>query len=467
ATVGTGEVEPAMMPRMRVEGLSLPWSMTPLEALRRWPRDRAVVMLHAGRYHPRWSRYSVLAEPCGAYRFRLLEGDEPRSDWIGAPEECPFEGEWSHRPLRDLRAVMHDDEAMWIGHLGYDLNRTIERMPRRAAADRDWPVVQMHRCPGWLVHDAAEDAWYACGTWATDGDVPKLHEASPRVGAYEAGEAVSVVNRADYEACVQRVIDYIAAGDVFQVNLTHRLTAPFAGDTRALFDALATESPAWYGAYIELLGDGPRRAIASTSPELFLEVSPNGEVTTRPIKGTRPASAAPDELRDSEKDAAELHMIVDLLRNDLGKVCRYGSVRVAQERTIESHPTIHHGVATVTGTLHESKDLASLLRATMPGGSITGAPKVRAMEIIDELEPVRRGVYCGAIGYIHGKEACLNIAIRTMCIETDATGRGHVDMGVGGGIVADSQPAAEYEETMDKAAAMITALRAGKVISHR
>ncbi len=208
--------------------------------------------------------------------------------------------------------------------------------------------------------------------------------------------------------------------------------------------------------------DAPCRALASTSPELFLQLERGGRITTRPIKGTRPASANPNELRNSEKDAAELHMIVDLLRNDLGRVCDYGSVRVTQPRTIESHPTVHHGVATVTGTLHATKDIFSLLRATMPGGSITGAPKVRAMEIIDELEPVRRGPYCGAIGYIHGNHACLNIAIRTMCIETDPNHHtGRVDMGVGGGIVIDSQPAAEYEETMAKAAAMINALRAG------
>ena len=442
-------------------------------ALRRWPRDRAVLMLHAGRYDADWSRWSILAAPTGAYRFRLLDDDAPCSDWLAAPQACPTDEPWAHRPLRDLRAAMrgdmHADGALWLGHLGYDVNRTIERLPSRAEADRDWPIVQMHRCPGWLLHDAADDTWYACGAWADDApsDMPDLQTAAPQPGTFEAGEARSVVSRGDYESAVQRVIDYIAAGDAFQVNLTHRLTADFAGDPRALFHALATGSPAWYGAYMELLPDpaqpeAPRRAVCSTSPELFLQVDPGGRVTTRPIKGTRPATASRAELRDSEKDAAELHMIVDLLRNDLGRVCTYGSVQVAQPRTIETHPTIHHGVATVTGTLHQSKDIFHLLRATMPGGSITGAPKVRAMEIIDELETVRRGVYCGAIGYIQGEHACFNIAIRTMCVETDAQGKGRVDMGVGGGIVADSNPAAEYEETMDKAAAMINALRSAK-----
>ncbi|MFP4224246.1 MAG: anthranilate synthase component I family protein, partial [Phycisphaeraceae bacterium] len=280
---------------------------------------------------------------------------------------------------------------------------------------------------------------------------------------YHAGEPVPAVSRSEYEAAVQRVRDYIAAGDVFQVNLARRLTASFTGDTRHLFDALAAASPAWYGAYLELTrapGE-PSRAIASTSPELFLEVRA-GHVTTRPIKGTRPATVAPEELLASEKDAAELHMIVDLLRNDLGRVCRYGSVRVPEPRTIESHPTVHHGVATVTGELAPGRDACDLLRATLPGGSITGAPKVRAMQIIDELEPARRGPYCGAIGLLHQDQAILNIAIRTILVETGDDGVGRADFSVGGGIVADSDPAAEYEETLDKAAAIMRALRAGE-----
>jgi len=256
---------------------------------------------------------------------------------------------------------------------------------------------------------------------------------------------------------------------------------------------LATVSPAWFGAYLEsprdlhaLDGACPQRALLSTSPELFLSVQ-GRQVTTRPIKGTRPVSASADELLHSAKDTAELNMIVDLMRNDLGRVCDYGSVRVAQGRTIESHPTIHHGVATVTGDLHASRDIVDLLRATLPGGSITGAPKVRAMQIIDELEPTARGPYCGCIGYLSRDEAMLNIAIRTMQL-TRTSQPPHesrtfipedegpdqptpsqspptapdphytVHFHAGGGIVADSDPAAEYEETLDKARAMQTAL---------
>jgi len=207
-------------------------------------------------------------------------------------------------------------------------------------------------------------------------------------------------------------------------------------------------------------GGTPGRAVVSTSPELFFRLDRDGAVTTRPIKGTRPASADPEELLGSAKDAAELTMIVDLLRNDLGRVCDYGSVRVPEARVLETHPTVHHTTATVTGKLHPSKTVSDLLKAVMPGGSITGAPKVRAMQIIDELEPVRRGPYTGAIGYIQGGTACFNIAIRSMLVESDEQGAGRVDFGVGGGIVADSTPADEYHETLHKASAMMTALKA-------
>lgn len=149
-------------------------------------------------------------------------------------------------------------------------------------------------------------------------------------------------------------------------------------------------------------------------------------------------------------------MIVDLMRNDLGRVCDYGSVQVTQPRTIESHPTVHHGVATIEGRLHRSKDIVDLLRATLPAGSITGAPKVRAMQLIDQIEPVRRGPYCGCIGYLSRHSACLSVAIRTMLVDASAK---RVDFSVGGGVVADSQPQAEYQETLDKAAAMMSALR--------
>jgi len=396
-----------------------PWhDLTPLDVLRRWPRDRRVVMLHSGRPDPRWSRYTHLAAPGDIYR---------------------FDGEPDRKPFAALRRL--DRDAMWIGCISYDIARWIEKLPTRAVRDRDWPITWFARCDDVATHDALTQ------TWSHRGSLPPLGE--PAHDDFRAAPLQPMLARRDYEARVRRVIDYIAAGDVFQVNLSQRFTAAFRGNPRTLYQRLAAASPAWYGAYLEL---DERHTLASISPELFLDVR-GRRVVTRPIKGTRPATASPDELRDSAKDAAELHMIVDLLRNDLGRVCAFGSIDVQEPRVIETHPTVHHGVATIAGSLHEHYDLIDLLRATLPGGSITGAPKVRAMQIIDELEPVRRGPYCGAIGFVHGDRACFNIAIRTLLLEDD-----RLDLHVGGGIVADSDPAHEYDETLVKAAAMRAAL---------
>ena len=477
-----------MMPAMEFSGRELDWGFDPLAALGRWPLDRRVCLLHSGRLHGRWARWSILAEPVGAYRFvgrDAVESTEARpptapaprrgeSQWVGPPDLCPS-GEFAHRPFRDLRRVVGHAaarNALWIGYLSYDVGRWVERLPAQAADDRRWPIVELGCCPGYLAYDGVKQRWLACGTWR-DGGLPELRATEAPHGRFAAAGLRSTFEQADYEAAVARVIDYIAAGDVFQVNLTQRFSAEFDGvfpaAHRAVFDRLATTSPAWYGAYLELAPQAAapgrpakQRVIASTSPELFLEVDADGQVVTRPIKGTRPSTVDPVVLANSEKDAAELNMIVDLLRNDLGRVCSYGSVQVSEPRTIETHPTIHHGVATIRGTLHEGRDLIDLLRATLPGGSITGAPKVRTMEIIEQLEPVRRGPYCGCIGLLSPEQTCLNIAIRTMLIESpadSAAGQGRVDFAVGGGIVADSDPAMEYQETLDKAAAILKTLR--------
>lgn len=450
----------AIMPVMWGEpGQALDWQLDPLEALRRWPAHRPVAMLHSGRFHPRWSRWSVLAEPGAAYRFtthsQWIPGRHPAS---AAPPSAA--ARWTHDPIDDVARVTADASTLWLGYLSYDLGRFIEFMPSLAAADRDWPLVQMHACPGWLLHDAETGRWSAHGTWKA-GSHPPLDTLPPRDEPFDADTPHPQVDRPQYEQTVQRVIDYIAAGDVFQVNLTQRFTAPCRGNPRTVYARLARQSPAWYGAYIECLDDRPdqpRRIIASTSPELFLDVNADGRVITRPIKGTRPATVPAAELETSEKDQAELNMIVDLLRNDLGRVARFGSVQVEAAREIESHPTVHHGVATISAQLQPRLGLADLLRATLPGGSITGAPKIRAMQIIEELEPTRRGPYCGTIGAIQGHHARLNLAIRTLLLELDQTGTGRVDFSVGGGIVADSNPAAEYQETLDKAAALIASL---------
>ena len=442
---------------MFTHGVQLDWSFDPLEALARWPARRKVVLLHSGRFDARWARWSILAEPVGAFRF----GADGRSRWVGPPLPGGQPLHLCHKPFADLRRVLRRAAGPLIGFLSYDLGRWIERLPLRCADDRGWDVIDLAWCPRFLVYDGLKRRWLACGCWQ-DQDVPDLARARPEPLPWRASGMASVFSRRRYESSVRQVLGYIGAGDVFQVNLAQRFTADLTGPRpqahRSLFRRLATVGRPWYGAYMETLDEPHRqltgRIIASASPELFCQLD-GDRVISRPIKGTRPASVDPDLLRRSAKDAAELHMIVDLVRNDLGRVCAYGSVRVAERRQIETHPTVHHGVATIRGRLHGTKDVVDLLRATMPGGSVTGAPKVRAMQIIEELEPVRRGPYCGSIGYLAPQAACLNIAIRTMLIDPD---RHLVDFSVGGGIVADSDPAAEFQETLDKAAAIRKAL---------
>ena len=441
--------------------LPLSWSLDPLQVLQRWPLNHRVLFLHSGRFNPRWGRWSVMASPEATYRFEGEQGSE-RSQWYGDPSYRPNRP-FTDDPLADLRTILAQKDGIWIGHLSYDLGRWIEKLPNHAVDDRRWPVLEFGFCPGYLIYDGANRTWYAGGSWRSE---PPDLDVVPHDPSFVVSRLRSNYTRRGYEHAVATVKEHIQAGDVFQVNLAQRFSTHLTSKeplvSRRLFANLATVSPAWHGAYLELEGQaGLRRAIASTSPELFLRVNRDGTVTTRPIKGTRPSDVDPQQLRDSPKDTAELNMIVDLLRNDLGRVCDYGTIRVVEPRGIETHPTVHHGVATITGRLHASKDVVDLLRATMPGGSITGAPKVRAMQIIDELEPVRRGPYCGAIGYLTSDTASFNIAIRTMCFEWSKQNPSpaRVDFSVGGGIVADSDPASEYEETLTKAQAMIRALQ--------
>jgi para-aminobenzoate synthetase component 1 len=264
-------------------------------------------------------------------------------------------------------------------------------------------------------------------------------------------------SRDDYIAAVERVREYIAAGDCFQVNLAQRLIHPADVPPLELYRRLRARNPAPFSGYMDL-GDF---VVASASPERFLQVQ-DGSVTTRPIKGTRPRgrNQAEDrglarELTASSKDRSENVMIVDLMRNDLGRVCRFGTVHVRKLCALETHPFVHHLVSEVGGELRPELGPMDLLRATFPGGSVTGAPKIRAMEIIAELEPNVRGPYCGSLAYI-GFDRSMDASI---LIRTFTVGRGWIQFPVGGGIVADSCPAKEFEETMHKAAGLFRALR--------
>jgi para-aminobenzoate synthetase component 1 len=259
----------------------------------------------------------------------------------------------------------------------------------------------------------------------------------------------SSMSRAGYVQAVQRAQQFIRNGDIYQVNLTHRLATPQRVDPSNFFTRLSHLSPAPYSAIF----DFPERALVSSSPELFLRMS-GRQITSRPIKGTRPRSSDPlrdaqwmYELQTSEKETAELVMITDLLRNDLGRISEYGSVQVPDLLRLERFRQVQHLVSTVEGRLRPELDHLQALAACFPGGSITGAPKLRAMQIIHELEPVFRGPYCGAIGYLgFNRESQLSIAIRTAQLDSEG-----VAFHVGAGIVADSDPEAEYAETLAKA----------------
>jgi para-aminobenzoate synthetase component 1 len=366
-----------------------------------------------------------------------------------------------------------------VGFLGYDLGAIFERLPASAPVDQDLPPLRL-ALHDWVVAWDRRTGHAWIGGRALDGDGRRLARRLDDVHARltTPGRSVqpvaapgplifrSSLDRAAYQAGVERIRERIANGDIYQANLTRRLETPFDGDPWDLYRRLRTGDPSLFSAYLDL-GAGPLsgrpRALLSASPEPFLSVDGDGVVTTDPIKGTRPRGrdAATDralarELLSSAKDRAENVMIVDVLRNDLGRVCRPGTVRVPRLCRLERTAAVQHLVSTVTGVLAEGRDAFDLLAASFPGGSITGAPKIRAMEILEGLEPVRRGPYTGAIGWI-GPDGAMqtSIAIRTFV----ADGR-RLSLHVGGGITWKSDPAAEWDETVTKARGPLEAIGA-------
>ncbi len=357
-----------------------------------------------------------------------------------------------------------------VGYFGYDLGRRLERIPSIAAADitmpdlamglYDWAVVVDHAARRtWLAGNGRDARTFA--SW--DKLAARLSaEPPPDPPPFRVLEAPqSNLGRDAYAAAFRAVQEHIRAGDCYQVNLTQRFSARAEGDAWHAYVRLRELNPAPFAAYLDL----PDGKIVSSSPERFLRLR-DGHVETKPIKGTRPRSRDPmrdralaEELRTSAKDRAENVMIVDLLRNDLGKCCVPGSVRASKLFEIESFASVHQLVSTVEGELAPGKHALDLVAACFPGGSITGAPKVAAMKIIEELEPQRRSVYCGSIGYI-GFDGNMdtNIAIRTLVQQGE-----RVYTWAGGGVVADSNVDAEYQESLDKAAAMLAVMGEGSV----
>lgn len=371
-----------------------------------------------------------------------------------------------------------------FGYWGYDLKNFVEpKLSRRAINDLELPDCHVGFYDSLVVFDhRLGKTWVVSTGLGADGSRSEKRageqmrswqnrlQAQPAFGEERAGRVApcapscitSNLSGPDFVAAAARAQEYIRAGDIYQVNLSHRLTASCGLSGWDLFQRLKEVSPAPFSAFLDCGNGSPhcRFQIASSSPEQFLRMS-GSQIVTRPIKGTRPRDPDPTrdaqlayELQTSAKELAELVMITDLLRNDLGKVCEFGSVQTPDLARLEKFAHVQHLVSTVEGRLRKDVTHFAALASCFPGGSITGAPKFRAMEIIDELEPLSRGPYCGCHGYLgFNRESQLSITIRTAICKD-----GVAHFNVGAGIVADSNPEAEYAETMAKAAGFLAAL---------
>jgi para-aminobenzoate synthetase component I len=398
---------------------------------------------------PPWEVAQHLSH-CGDLVFFDSSGNAPNHSGpaislIAAGAEFFITGNLHHPPDRErLQHVwqLHQKDSVDCGHplgglcgwIDYDGSFTFGHYPRM------------------LIYQHEQQQWQETG------DLSSLLRAPAPIAPAQVGPFRETMTRAAFLHAVERIREWIAAGDIYQVNLTQQFIADCAehGSLAGLYERLRDRSPAPMAAWLRMAG----REILSSSPETFLRIS-GGQVETRPIKGTRPRFANADddrrsayELQTSAKEISELVMITDLLRNDLGQVCEFGSVRVDEMLQLEALEQVFHLVSTVRGAMRADVDAIDVLAACFPGGSITGAPKKRACEIIAELEPVPRGLYCGAIDYLgYNRECQFNIAIRTLVREN-----GQLHYHVGAGIVADSQPEMEYEETLHKARGIRLAL---------
>jgi len=433
------------------------------------------ILLDSGQPHSQYGRYDILvAEPFVTLRNIENTGSATaktqteifKDGQLSISHEDPFA--LLNSLLAPYQAVAGDlpFSGGAVGYFAYDLLRQLERLPQHNAVDLaiphmmvgiyDWCVlVDHHLKTAYLVSNGFEQATHdhwpqLCALF----DAPAAAENS----SFNISTAISSnMDYSQYAQAFNKVKDYITAGDCYQVNLAQRFSAQAHGDSWPAYLKLREISPAPFMAYMNF-GD---LQVVSGSPERFLQVV-SGVVETRPIKGTRPRSADAvldqqyaEELQASVKDKAENLMIVDLLRNDISKSCAVGTVKADQLFQLQSFANVHHLVSIIRGVLQPAKTALDLLRGCFPGGSITGAPKLRAVEVIEELEPHRRGVYCGAIGYI-GFDGNMdtNIAIRTAVYAA-----GEISFCAGGGIVADSILEHEYVETLDKAASLLKTMQ--------
>ena len=431
------------------------------------------IFLDSGYPHSRQGRYDILS--CNPVCTLVTHGQQTtvtKNGEVTTSEADPFlllKQALALNPLPSLGDLPFNGGA--LGYFSYDLTRRLEKLPtlaldaeqipEMAVGIYEWAVIVDHqRQQSWLVGlNSVAEQWQSLITqFSRDKKFygATISEIKDEFQVLKPPQ--SNMSAENYAQAFDRIKYYLKEGDCYQVNLTQRFSSSCSGNPWTAYQTLRKINPAPFSAYLNFL----QVQILSSSPERFLKVD-NGIVETKPIKGTRPrkADAAEnqrqiDDLITSAKDRSENVMIVDLLRNDISKSCEDGSVRVPKLFDIETYTTVHHLVSTVTGKLAKNQHAVDLLRSCFPGGSITGAPKIRAMEIIEELEPNRRGIYCGSIGYI-GFDGNMdtNIAIRTL-----VHSHGTIRFWAGGGIVNDSVMEEEYQESFDKAAALLQLLNA-------
>ncbi len=427
----------------------------------------------------------------------ILGGNAAKKDagrfsyWAAGPKEV-FEFQASQKePFEKLQRVLdkyklensYDTDLPagifcggWIGYFGYELGRYIEQIPETAIDDLKMPLIRLCFYDRVICYDHIEECFILTVLQLSDDIeqptvklshleelLTKAKKISPQqpnpvdIENIDFSQIQCNMNKDYYLDAIDKIRRYIYDGEVYQVNFSQRFKYDCKSSPIDLYNWQNAYNPSGYAAYI----DSGDFQIVSASPEMFITIQ-DGIIRTKPIKGTKPRTADEnlnkkylDELTISEKEQAELNMIIDLERNDLGRICEYGSIKVEQPRTIETYSTVFHAVATVCGQLRKEIKFCDILKAMFPGGSITGAPKVSAMKIIDETEPTARGIYTGSIGFIGlDGNVCLNIAIRTIIIKAQKA-----FAQTGGGIVADSQPQAEWDETITKARALLAGIR--------
>jgi aminodeoxychorismate synthase, component I, bacterial clade len=476
-----------------LEHLSSPWVVKPLPVsippyllVQAFKDEPVPFFLDSGDDYKELGSYSYMG--CSPFLQASAFPDRLELNYPNRPqEEIPIQNQDCLNFLNVSQAKYHMPDSPFpfsggaIGFLSYDLKDQFESLPSHAIDDLNLPLWRFAWYDGVIIYDHVQAQYFltACGIDENGNCHSEL--ANARIKRLENVVYAFIkhldkqiesdsppdsrnssihpnVSRDNYLKDLRRVIDYIYAGDIYQANLTQRFSSDWNGDAWDLYSELHRKNPAPFAAFLPYQDF----QILCSSPERFIRIQPDGQIETRPIKGTRPRGKSPsddqklaDELQTSPKDRAELTMIIDLERNDLGRICEFGSVKVPDLIKLERYPTVWHLVSTITGKLLRELKPSDIISAIFPGGSITGAPKIRAMEIIEELEHYKRGIYTGSIGYM-GFDGTwdFNIVIRTILLKNRKA-----FVHAGGGIVADSIPENEYQETLDKADALFKVLK--------